>query len=626
MEILDHLRTISFFEHLDPHEFEALAAHFQLVKYIEGDDILKQGEQANHFFIVELGAVNLRHTDTGGHERPVGSKGPGEYFGIKMFTTQEPSEYTFESISAASLWVLSRKEWDKVLDENPAMIEHMPELRQEFARLTRGLDWLSPGEVIDLMQRRHWWALVLMIRLPLAVAIIFTIAFLISSRLGVTDQLSWVLPVYLFVMFGCLLWTAWNALNWWNDTYIVTNKRVVRINKVVFFSESRAELAIEKIQSQKVERGGPISVLLNISNLRITSASSDAMGVVFEQVGDVVNIQRVISGEQLRVQERNRAVERERLRSQIAGEIRHYVFQQPGSPEPAKSATVNRPRTAILMPWQAWTRRVPVTPAKPKYKPKPVPLGKRLRETWVSLFGTEIRHGKVVTWRKDYFVLFAQIGWFLVIFLVLTALLIGITSVENLNTFLNNGVYGALGIVMLIAFLGVIWQWLDWRVDLYRLTETEIYDIESLPFGLRYHENKADLNKIQDVTYSREGIINTLLDYGNVVTRVAGNAEPFTFIAVTHPRVVADEISERIEVLKVRATERSTRENTRQVVDAIVAYHRLMMAERHQEVAAPAAPPTPETPSEAEPEPPSLSVRTPQLETDDEFPSEADMR
>jgi hypothetical protein len=395
----------------------------------------------------------------------------------------------------------------------------------------------------------------------------------------------------------------------------------------LFFSDSRSELAIEKIQSQKVERGGPISVLLNISDLRITSASSDAEGVVFRQVGDVQLIQRAISGEQHRIQERNRAMERERLRNQIAREMHHYVFQEPAAQDtegsqPPVFAPAAVSRGARRMPWQNLCgfsrrrrrRRVPA---------KPVPLRKRISDTWNSLFGTEIRQGKVVTWRKDYFILVKQIGlWFLLLFVFVALFSAVVLGGQPLGD-IQNGVYTSLGVLSLIALLGVIYQWLDWRVDLYRLTETEIYDIESLPFGLRYRESKADLTRIQDVTYEREGIINTLLDYGNVITRVAGNAEPFTFYAITHPRVVADEISERIEILKLRATERTQRESNRNIVDAIIAYHRLMMAERHQEAPAPE---TPDIVLESPAPPPQLILRPFQnVESQDEFPSESDL-
>lgn len=598
MDALARLQGIYFFEHLTPEQLAAVASICQHCRFVQGDEILKQGHVTDHFFITDEGFVNLYHTDRSGFEKAVGSKGPGEFFGIKMFTTQEPSEYTFEAVNAATLWVMDRKDWDILLATNTDLLQNLPELRAEFARLTRGVDWLGPGEVIDILTRRHWWALFLMIRLPVFFMLLFTGAYLLSTRFGVLAQLPWVLYVYLLSLFFGLLWLGWNALNWWNDTYIVTNKRAVRINKVVFFSDSRQEVGVEKIQAQKVERGGPISVFLNISDLYLTSAASEEGGLVFEQVGNVDRIQKAIEGEKLKVTERRSAAQREKVRTQIANEMRHYVFQQHAPPEAPKPVRVRRSFVS------------------------------RLRAVWDWMFGTEIRSDNVVTWRKHHIVLLQQVGISLAFFVALALLMIGVTIYGSAFELVRNGVYLGLGVLMLIAFGAIVWQWLDWQVDLYRLTETQIIDIESLPFGLRYSENKADLSKIQDVNNQRAGFMNTLLDYGDVIARVAGNADPFTFISVTHPRVVADEISERIVMMKLRETDHATREQTRHIVDAIVAYHRLVAAERNQDVLSPPAIPAPSNGQPmlaSNPVPSSSNSLSPRIEPDGEFPPEADL-
>ncbi|HZQ05462.1 MAG TPA: cyclic nucleotide-binding domain-containing protein [Anaerolineae bacterium] len=628
MDVISRLQGIYFFDKLTPDEFQALASICKLQRYISGEDILMQGELTTRFFIVDEGYVNLRHTDFGGFERPIGSKAPGEYFGIKMFTTQEPSEFTFEAVGAASMWVIERNAWDALLEQRRDILANMPELREEYARLTRGLDWLSPGEVIDLVTRRHWWALFLMIRLPLLVAIIFSLAFFIPNRLGVTDRLTWLLPVYGIVLVVCLLWAIWEALNWWNDTYIITNKRVVRLNRVLFISDSRDEIPIPKIQSQKVDRGGPISVLLNISNLRITSAASDTPGLVFEQVGDVQRIQQAIDAEKMRVIERNRAKEREKLRNQISTEIRHYVFQTETEPQ-ATEAT-----TALGTPALASTRAKGGAPAYSSIRRRfwrrtptqvqVVPFSARFLSFWNALIGTEIRQGHTVTWRKHHVVLLEQIGFPLVAFLALVLFAVFITVSGVPFDLAPNGLYAVLFVLMLIALAFIAWEWQDWRLDLYRLTDKEIVDIESLPFGLRYDEKRAELRNIQDVNTARPHFINTLLDYGNVEARVAGNAAPFTFTSVSHPRTVADEIQERIEMLKLRAAERATREQSQSVVDAIVAYHRLLTQDRFQTLTQPRPAPIEPTPA-----PPPIMPNPPIVTQPDgdetEFPPESEL-
>ncbi len=612
MDAVSRLRGVYFLEHLTPEEFQALADMMDLRPFVAGDKILNQGEPTTNFYIVDSGHVNLRYTDKAGYEKPIGSKSEGDYFGIKMFTTQEVSEFTFEAVGQAHLWVVERQDWDALLEKFPNVLDHMPELRVEYAKLTRGLDWLAPGEVVDIFTRQHWWALALSLRLPVLLAALFTGAFLLSLNFGVVAALPWVGFVYGAALVVALVLTAWNAATWFNHKYIVTNKRAIRITEVLFISDSREELGIEKIQSQQVERGGPISVFLNISDLRLTSASSGAGGLVFEKVGNVERIQEAINNEKAKVVERRGAAERERLRNQIANEIRHYVFQQPNPLE------------------------------RPKPKPKPLSLGGRVRNVLQEMFGTEIRTDKIVTWRKHRIILLRQTGVYLVIFFALLALMIGISIYGSTSLLAQNGVYLALVLLMGIALGAAVWQWMDWQVDLYRLTETQIIDIESLPFGLRYTENRADLAKIQDVNAARPGFFYTLLNFGDVIARVAGNAEPFTFNDVARPSIVADEISERLAILKLRETERTMREQTRTVVDAIVAYHRLMMAERQEQAAAGAAAPAlvlasaSAAPADAAPQSdesaPDAETQSDNTDTDfdgdaseSEFPSESDL-
>lgn len=578
MNAVEALQKVYFLEHLLPEEFEALAEMMDLRPYVAGDKILTQGEATTNFYIIDSGHVNLRHTDKTGLEKPISSKGPAEFFGVKMFTTQEPSEYTFEAVGRAEMWTVERQDWDALLEKFPDVLDHMPELQAEYKRLTRGLEWLAPGEIVELAMRRHWWGLFLMIRWPLLVAIIFTIAFSISSSLGVANELPWVTPLYGIVMLVCLLWGIYLALDWFNDTYVVTNKRVTRYNKVLFFSDSRNEIPIEKIQAQNIRRGGIISTFLNISDLRITSAASEGLGVEFQQLGDVKRMQRAIAIQQTRLAERKSAAERERVRALIANEIRHYVLEHPAAPEKAKAAPVP------LAPRPFYARFTTLWKPKPK---APAASKSGWGGLWKSLYGTEMREGKTVTWRKHHYVLLRQIFWGLVVMVILIALGSFVTIGGMPFQLTANGVYAALGIIMLPALLFIAWEWADWRNDLYKLTETEIIDIESLPFGLRYRENRAELPKIQDIKTTRPRFVNTLLNFGNVEVRVAGNAEPFTFRSVGRPHLVADEISERIEILKVRAAERAAREQTRQIVDAIVAYHRLAVTERYQNVPPP---------------------------------------
>jgi hypothetical protein len=51
---------------------------------------------------------------------------------------------------------------------------------------------------------------------------------------------------------------------------------------------------------------------------------------------------------------------------------------------------------------------------------------------------------------------------------------------------LPTGVHLMVGLVLfLICLGGLVWEWADWRNDIYAITDTQIIDSEKLPLGLR---------------------------------------------------------------------------------------------------------------------------------------------
>lgn len=554
MDVLTRLQGIPFLEPLSPQQKAALARLFVAHEYVQGEDILSQGEVTTRFFIVDKGYVNLRFTDSKGIERAVGSKGPGEYFGVKMFTTQEPSEYTYEAVGVASLFVIERQAWDQLCREQPDILEALPQVREELWRQTRGLRWLAPGEIVAYLTGPHWWGLLLTLRLPALVLAALLLAFLISTQFPLL-QMFQALPYLWLALIGVVaLWITYKVFDWSNERLVVTNQRVVSINKVPLISESRSEIPIDKIQQVNVQRGGPISILLGVSDLTILSAASSGGGIYFRGVGHVERIRRAIDEQKEKLAARERAEERERLRRQLTREIKHHVLREVQAEPPP---------------------RVP--------PPRPASWTSRWRQILEWGFGTEIRSGGQVTWRKHYIILLEQTGGFLAAtaLVVIIAALLVYGGVPNAVSPI--GFYAALAVLLLVTVGGVIWQWLDWRNDLYQLTETEIIDIESLPLGLNYNAKHAKISNLQDVTWARPRLINTLLNFGNVDARVAGDAPPFTFTNVPRPDRVASELNMRIQAYKLKDQERQIQSRNRQIIDALIAYHRLAVLSRLKE-------------------------------------------
>lgn len=117
--------------------------------------------------------------------------------------------------------------------------------------------------------------------------------------------------------------------------------------------------------------------------------------------------------------------------------------------------------------------------------------------------------------------------------------------------------FGLLVIASTVFYL-FLWEliygfWLDYYLDFFIVTNKRVVDIEqSGLFGRTVAEER--LYRIQDVTSDTQGILPTLLRFGNVYIQTAGKTERFIFEQVPDPERVAkailamtDQIDDRLE-------------------------------------------------------------------------------
>jgi len=99
-------------------------------------------------------------------------------------------------------------------------------------------------------------------------------------------------PLVLFVPATAWLW--WQYEDWANDLYIVTNEKVIDIERKPFgFSEQRREASLDRIQNVVTEVPTFWSNFLNYGNVLIKTAAADE-GFTFDLVADPRRVQREI--------------------------------------------------------------------------------------------------------------------------------------------------------------------------------------------------------------------------------------------------------------------------------------------------------------------------------------------
>ncbi|MEN6555225.1 MAG: hypothetical protein ABFD21_02380, partial [Anaerolineaceae bacterium] len=123
---------------------------------------------------------------------------------------------------------------------------------------------------------------------------------------------------------------------------------------------------------------------------------------------------------------------------------------------------------------------------------------------------------------------------------------------------------------VIAALIWLVYNYADWRNDIYRLTPDQVIDIDRKPLG-RESRRTAPLEKILAVEYERRGLIPMLLNFGTVFIRVS--TEVLTFDNVYQPSKVQEDIFRRMQAAAAAARERDIDEERERVARWFSVYH-----------------------------------------------------
>ena len=85
--------------------------------------------------------------------------------------------------------------------------------------------------------------------------------------------------------------------------------------------------------------------------------------------------------------------------------------------------------------------------------------------------------------------------------------------------------------------LRILLNWYRYHNDIWVVTNQRLIDsTRPTPFNLRL--STADLVNVQDMTVEREGVLQTMLDYGDIVCQTAADMQEFRLPGIPKPREV----------------------------------------------------------------------------------------
>ena len=244
------LKKIHLFYGLEDDDYEQIASELDELQVPKGGVVFEQGAKADSFYLIYGGSVSIiRKQNNKDVQLAILVK--NDYFGEMALVEHRLRSATATALTDTSLLVLSRKDFEKLYKSDPQLKINL-EIAIKSRQLARTLmfKWLRPDEVIYFLARKH--RLILYQKLLGPLIGLFVPAFFFYAWYFMINFAIVLLAASLSLI-ADILWAIWLAIDWSNDYYIVTNQRVVWLEKVVGIYDSRMESPIHTVLSVGVE-------------------------------------------------------------------------------------------------------------------------------------------------------------------------------------------------------------------------------------------------------------------------------------------------------------------------------------------------------------------------------------
>jgi len=531
------LRKIHLFHGLNDDQLLKAAEKFTELSFDKGEMILEQGTQADSFYLTYSGKVRV-YRRYEGSDQELATLVSGDYFGeMEILKPRGARVASISALEPTLVLRITNNDFAELLKAYPTIKPNI-EVSITSRILARKIrfKWLRPNEVVYFLARKHSFFLLQALIVPVMALLIPAFLFLWG---GLAQSVA-ATAFGVVMLIPILGWIAWNAIDWGNDYYVVTNQRVVWLEKVIGLYDSRNEAPLTEILSVSVDTD-LIGRALDYGDVLVRTFVG---AIPFKHVLHPHQAAHMIEEYWQRTQKASEQAEKDAFKDAL------------------------RERLGLLKP-----AKEKEAPPKEEEKKTVFQRPSFLKVYFVNLFKQRIEEGDVVTYRKHWFVLLQQVFLPSAIFLAL----LGLTLAQLYYLAANpNGSRGfdslvvILPLLMFIVFGWWVYQYVDWTNDIFRVTSDQILDIDRKPFGTE-ERRAAPLDNILGTRYERIGFLGYILNYGTVYIDV-GSAQ-FAFEDVLDPAIVQSDIDRRRlkRISAKKAAERASERN--RMADWMASYH-----------------------------------------------------
>jgi hypothetical protein len=528
-EIFIFLQKSFLFNNLNDRELTQLVLDMDLLTIKQNNTVYIKNEPAKFIYFILQGRVSLE-LKRGRKIRKFATLNRGDYLGEDCLKS---CCYRERAVAMEDIILLkySKTKLNSLINEHPEIVE-MISATAKGRELTRSknFNWLGDDEAAYMIARKHEFFLIikyimLFVMWLLAAPLLMWLDF--SSN--TLNNALIIFGVLISIMMGIWFWKDWQ-----NDYFVVTNKRVIWFEKTPLLYESRQEAPLMSVLSLKVLSLSVLRLLIDYGNLNVKTYTGE---IPMRRIKSPDLMVEFINGLQSRKQEIIRGNDNEVMDAALRKRLGLL-----------KRETLDK--NSFFHDYD---------PGQKIYTSHDA-SDDRLVKAWFE------EKNKLV-YRKHWFVLIKKV-W------LQSLLILGIFIVfYNLIQSATIDLVGAgFWFVFFIGVTGIwIYQFLDWRNDVYIVSGEKIFDIERKPLG-RENKKSALLESILSLEHNRVGMIGLLLNYGTVTINIG--TEKFQFFNVHNPAQVQNEIFERMTAQQERLEEYQASKERERVADWLAIYHK----------------------------------------------------
>lgn len=538
--VLSHVRRLPIFARLTPEQSEWVAEVTQILRYEVGEVVYQQGQPPPGMFMFISGGGTLSQRGADGVERPFGKVGENEYINESALFNTAASPMTLRTGESSIVLFLARQQMQTVLAYHPEVRQNMvlpASIQTAVAAAPKppvttaatGTS-LRDNETVLLQVHRHWWAFVGHSLWVIILLIALGFGFVYVSQQS--PQFPW-LFIVLPVTFVLGLMIVYFYLEWQNDVFVITDRRVINTHQTILtFKKEVNEIPLDGIHEIAISLPALTDLpgrLLGYGSV-IIKTSGDSNTMVMTQIPHPKEIQQTIFANRKRYQEMVLEQKQNSNRNAIKAEIDKFVANSTGGPNTTN--TSNKPTTITSSP---------------------------------GLFSLKYTNEKGETvYRKHHSIWLQHVFLgFVMIIAGIIVLLVGAA-----------GILLPLGIMALGAVMVYIGDW-DWRNDMYIVGDQTITIIRKRPLFLQDQKDQVSLADVDNVVAQVSGFFDTLLQIGDVKLVLVGtderNAKVFT--GVYQPQQIQQEISKRQDRAEQAKRDQDAQRQRQAIVEYLSVYH-----------------------------------------------------